>query len=325
MQNTQREQKQDQPTARQRDRVTAPQSEQAAQLEAPAEDSLQAGESLNFSAPLRASPMMAFQRKLIGMIDSSPRQVMQQKLADGIHHSPVAVAQREKLESRFGEKRRTGETAALQAKSLTELPLPLGIMAHAQDMGKPALQQKGSPVNVGLGQAQQTAIAGNGAGQFKSNAAQHGNGANSPANFTRFSFVQPAQLMTEEKSIDTKNYGTGYYKYDHDAKGNIDDFGNNRATTKPIGKNPVDSSSHVNLEKVPGDGTGTMLSGKEAEIVGASRSTHFSMADNLNDSGPADRKGTYTWHHLTPQYEMVLVDMAVHAKFGHKGGVSFWK
>ncbi len=129
---------------------------------------------------------------------------------------------------------------------------------------------------------------------------------------------------TDEKWINTKNYGSGYYQYNYDSKDNIDDFSDNIATSTPKGKDPVDSSSLVNLDEGTGTGQGEMLSGNTVDIVGASRSRHFSIADRLNDGTPADRKGTYTWHHLTPEYYMVLVDMEVHNKFWHKGGVSFW-
>jgi len=133
-----------------------------------------------------------------------------------------------------------------------------------------------------------------------------------------------AQLLTDEKYIDTKNYGGGYYQYEHDDSGNIDDFSNNRATSKPIGKDPVDSSTLVDLEIDKGSGEGEMKSGKKLDILEANRSQHFSMADKAIDGSPEGRKGSYTWHHLTPPFKMVLVDMAVHSKFGHKGGYSLW-
>ncbi|MBI3714718.1 MAG: HNH endonuclease [Betaproteobacteria bacterium] len=134
-----------------------------------------------------------------------------------------------------------------------------------------------------------------------------------------------AQRLTDEKLIKTKNFGTAYYQFDYDSAGNIDDFSNNRATTTPVGADPVDSSSHVNLDEGTGSGQGEMRSGNTVDIVSSSRSRHFSIADRMVDGTPDDRKGTYTWHHLTPEYEMVLVDMAVHGGFGHKGGKSFWK
>jgi len=136
---------------------------------------------------------------------------------------------------------------------------------------------------------------------------------------------QTMQLLTDEKLVNTKNFGKAYYQFDYDSSGNIDDFSNNRATQTPVGADPVDAGSHVNLDEGTGSGQGEMRSGKDVDIASGTRSQHFSIADRLVDGTPDDRKGTYTWHHLTPEYEMVLVDMGVHAAFGHKGGKSFWK
>ncbi|CAH9053892.1 hypothetical protein PSECIP111951_00915 [Pseudoalteromonas holothuriae] len=57
------------------------------------------------------------------------------------------------------------------------------------------------------------------------------------------------------------------------------------------------------------------------------RDQHFAMADMLyyiNHGTKPNRVGTWTWHHLPNQYDMVLVDMEVHAKHGHNGGVYIW-
>lgn len=63
------------------------------------------------------------------------------------------------------------------------------------------------------------------------------------------------------------------------------------------------------------------------------RTQHFAYADKLyatknrkdNASWATNfRKGQYTWHHLKTPYKMVLVDMTVHAKHGHNGGVYLW-
>ncbi|MES2557497.1 MAG: DUF4157 domain-containing protein [Bacteroidota bacterium] len=59
----------------------------------------------------------------------------------------------------------------------------------------------------------------------------------------------------------------------------------------------------------------------------ADRDQHFAIADMLyyiaHGSKPG-RVGTWTWHHLATKYEMVLVNMEVHAKHGHNGGVHIW-
>lgn len=224
------------------------------------------------------------------------------ELANDIGNSPLMAAQRKKLKSLFG--------GAIQAKGV-EGEVRQGKFAVAQvkhSLG----EEEFLPGKFGV---QQHKI---------SEGAQWKKGGGAMQFYSMSTSSRIAQLMTEEKKITTKNYGTAYYQYDHDSQGNIDDFGNNRATKSPVGPNPVDTSSWVDLENVSGSGEGTMLSGKEVEIIGASRSQHFSMADNLNDTGPSDRKGTYTWHHLTPKYQMVLVDMAVHGAFSHRGGYSLW-
>lgn len=134
---------------------------------------------------------------------------------------------------------------------------------------------------------------------------------------------------TEEKSIATKNYGTGYYKYEYDSKGNIENFSDNKATSTPKGKDPVLDGSKVDLDTI-GGAQGEMKSGKVVDVVGASRSQHFSIADKYisdtyqDDAEDYERKGKYTWHHLTAPYYMELVDMAVHRSFNHTGGFSLW-
>jgi hypothetical protein len=133
------------------------------------------------------------------------------------------------------------------------------------------------------------------------------------------------QLLTDDKKIDSAAVQSGYYQYDYDAKGNIDDFGDNRSQSKPKGGNPI-GSPVVNLDYgTTVSGTGEMRSGRIVNIVGASRSQHFSIADQINDNAPAERTGKWTWHHLTPKYQMVWVDMRVHGGFGHNGGFSLWQ
>ncbi len=78
---------------------------------------------------------------------------------------------------------------------------------------------------------------------------------------------------------------------------------------------------------------GILKNGNEVNIPRSGRSRHFSMANRL-----ADKKGwTYarpndqsspnnlTWHHLSSEYEMVLVDREAHRLHGHNGGNLLWK
>lgn len=87
-------------------------------------------------------------------------------------------------------------------------------------------------------------------------------------------------------------------------------------------KDPMKSGSTVNLANDLTDPkAGLMPSGKKVTLRTATRSQHFAIADDLY---PNSRGGTWTWHHLTPKYYMILVDMRVHAKHGHNGGVYLW-
>ncbi len=86
--------------------------------------------------------------------------------------------------------------------------------------------------------------------------------------------------------------------------------------------NPQDSSSEIQLSNDLKDKTkGVMPSGTKVTLRTATRPQHFAIADMLF---PNSRTGTWTWHHLTSKYKMVLVDMTVHAKQGHNGGVYIW-
>jgi hypothetical protein len=85
---------------------------------------------------------------------------------------------------------------------------------------------------------------------------------------------------------------------------------------------PVDDGSKIQMStdlKNPKEGV--MPSGKKVNLPKASRGQHFAIADMLY---PNSRKSTWTWHHLSDKYKMVLVDMRVHAKHGHNGGVHIW-
>ncbi|HLG16348.1 MAG TPA: DUF4157 domain-containing protein [Blastocatellia bacterium] len=88
-------------------------------------------------------------------------------------------------------------------------------------------------------------------------------------------------------------------------------------------KDPVDHNSLVQMNNDLTDKhKGVMPSGKSVNLPSASRAQHFAVADMLY---PNIRGGKFTWHHLTAKYYMILVDMRVHAKHGHNGGVHLWK
>lgn len=85
---------------------------------------------------------------------------------------------------------------------------------------------------------------------------------------------------------------------------------------------PMDTASLVQMSHDLTDAEyGLMPSGKKVKLKTATRSQHFAIADDLYNNS---RSGTWTWHHLTEKYKMILVDMRVHAKHGHNGGVLLW-
>lgn len=117
-----------------------------------------------------------------------------------------------------------------------------------------------------------------------------------------------------------KSYGA--YKdvaYKTDDKGCID-FENTHGNPTQW-SNPVEPNSEVDLRN------------SNQQIDTKNRAQHFAIGDFLlakrrNKSKASDitnhRKSTWTWHHLKDPYKMVLVDMLVHAKHGHNGGVHIW-
>jgi len=124
--------------------------------------------------------------------------------------------------------------------------------------------------------------------------------------------------------------------YLRDGDGNIDFDDNPKAYVKKYNTtedpeiaskdikwtHPLDDSSEVQMSNDLTDSeSGLMPSGKKVKLKSATRSQHFAIADDLYDN---DRAGTWTWHHLSDRYKMVLVDMRVHAKHGHNGGVHLW-
>lgn len=87
-------------------------------------------------------------------------------------------------------------------------------------------------------------------------------------------------------------------------------------------EDPMDYASRVQMSYDLTDPEyGLMPSGKKVKLKTATRPQHFAIADDLYNN---DRAGTWTWHHLSERYEMILVDMRVHAKHGHNGGVLLW-
>ncbi|MBX3630914.1 MAG: DUF4157 domain-containing protein [Nitrosomonas sp.] len=99
--------------------------------------------------------------------------------------------------------------------------------------------------------------------------------------------------------------------------------GENISASNVVWSSPVVNASKIQMRNDLTDKEqGIMPSGKKVKLKNASRAQHFAIADMLY---PNSRGGTLTWHHLTEHYKMILVDMKVHAKHGHNGGVHLWK
>jgi len=120
--------------------------------------------------------------------------------------------------------------------------------------------------------------------------------------------------LTSDKRIETKNLGEAWFRFDR-TDGVIDSFEENKTTQSPAGASPVNHSIDLaDSEKF-----------EDKNIADLSRQQHFSAGDNLAGISASDRKSSRTWHHKQDEFEMELVDMAVHRSFGHKGGFSKWK
>jgi hypothetical protein len=111
------------------------------------------------------------------------------------------------------------------------------------------------------------------------------------------------------------------YLTDHNA--NID-FQHPNAKVK--WKNPVLPASDVDLDKgCATPGYGFMNYQKKVKLVGAHREQHNAIANRLKPNLKALEATSYTWHHLSKEYKMVLVDYVAHYKHGHNGGFLFWQ
>ncbi len=140
-----------------------------------------------------------------------------------------------------------------------------------------------------------------------------------------YQLKRKGNTISGPKTYKTKKSGqfTGV-SYKTDTQGSID-------FTSPVAKktwkDPVLSNTYVDLgEGCKQKGYGLTKNKTKINIKNASRAQHFSIADRIlaKNKVNVNRASTYTWHHLTSKYDMVLVDMTVHAKHGHNGGVLIW-
>ncbi|WP_133065567.1 HNH endonuclease [Niveispirillum lacus] len=145
---------------------------------------------------------------------------------------------------------------------------------------------------------------------------------NSPGLFQRFPVIQYARTggtLSGPKDYNSSNYGKFEdVAYRLDGKGSIN-FETTESHTK--WSDPVVGGSCVNLASAG------------VAINKTDRAQHFALGDYLYAQSKGKpyasyttnlRKGNWTWHHLETPYYMVLVDMNVHAKHGHNGGVYLW-
>lgn len=137
-------------------------------------------------------------------------------------------------------------------------------------------------------------------------------------NYNIVQLARKGNTISGPKDYSTNNFGDfKQVAYTTDGKGSID-FA--KPSQQATWSNPVYGGSLVDLS----------AAGKT--IDKKNRPQHFALGDYLfaNKSGKKAsyttdlRKGKWTWHHLPTQYQMVLVDMTVHAKHGHNGGVYLW-
>jgi hypothetical protein len=130
----------------------------------------------------------------------------------------------------------------------------------------------------------------------------------------------------------TTNFATSHsgnwlqpMEYTTDANANID-F--SAPTVVPTNwTDPIEPGSLVDLEGVAGSGQGMTLNATLVTLAGASRDTHYSVANAKHaalGTGMRRHGSGYTWHHLTPNYYMVLMDTKVHTHWSHQGGYSQW-
>jgi hypothetical protein len=129
---------------------------------------------------------------------------------------------------------------------------------------------------------------------------------------------------TTQAEYTTENFGK--FKdvtYKRDGKGNIDFT---KALKYKTWRKPVEPSSRVELSTGSKSKTyGIMKNGTKIKIGKASRSQHFAVANRIKKYDGSGSPAKWTWHHLSKQYEMILVDRVVHAKHGHNGGFLLWK
>lgn len=127
-----------------------------------------------------------------------------------------------------------------------------------------------------------------------------------------------------QEKYTTANFGEfKKVTYRRDGKGNIT-F--SKTKSHKVWKDPIKPSTHVRLNKgMKNKKYGIMSGGQKVKLATASRAQHFAIGDKVCSWAKNNRAGKWTWHHLSKEYEMVLVDMRVHAKHGHNGGVLLWK
>ncbi|NNM82127.1 MAG: HNH endonuclease [Burkholderiales bacterium] len=162
--------------------------------------------------------------------------------------------------------------------------------------------------------------------------ADHAGGGNEEIEFGSEEYNKLTQMKragnreSAEKTFNTSSHGQ-YKKvaYKTDPLGNINFSSPTKSTQWG---DPVDGASLVDLSHgsgVKGSDYGKMAGGSLVKIRGASRGQHCSIANRIKNTGAGSNSpANWTWHHLTTYPKMVLVDRAVHAKYGHNGGMLLW-
>lgn len=134
-----------------------------------------------------------------------------------------------------------------------------------------------------------------------------------------YQFARKGGTLSGPKDYDSSNFGPFEgVSYRLSGKGSI----NFKAT-----------ESHTKWSDPVVGGSCVDLASAGVAINKTDRGQHFALGDYIYAQSKGQpyasyttnlRKGKWTWHHLETPYYMVLVDMNVHAKHGHNGGVYLW-
>jgi len=261
------------------------------------------------------------QRKLVDTVNESPRQTTQRAGIERVHASPHVREQGAQLRSIFGQRADSIERKASNMVGPPPAEAKIGSSQVAQKVDA----QHAAKLEQAYDQASKDEGEGNVDEKYLYYLQQleypfdDDPECERPPDAPIQLKAKVVQLARTPGSISgPKSYGgLNNILYQLDGVGNID-FANPYqyvlGNAYP-GLNPVMGGSVVDITNaVNNHGT-------------ANRYQHFKEANQIapqfNGAGGNSPAGL-TWHHLTSQYDMHLVDRTVHSKHGHNGGVHIW-